>query len=123
MRSIKFRAYDEQRRLMIYDYDQKLGNIYQLKLGSSLHELVYTIGMAYENLMQFTGKLDQSEKDIFESDILKIGEFMFEVVYHEASFKIRQIPNGEFLFHLPECIKFGKVIGNIHENPELFEAK
>lgn len=74
-----------------------------------------------DTIGQFTGLTDKNGKRIFEGDILDVegvayrcrwddGNFEFGLVNKEESFSIA---------YAPHCIK---IIGNIHDNPELLEV-
>ena len=72
-------------------------------------------------LEQFTGLTDLDGKDIYEGDILENRKYR----------SIVKFASGKFLADLIETIQTfdligethsSKVIGNVHENPELLEA-
>ena len=88
-----------------------------------------------ENIIeQFTGLKDKNGKDIYEGDICsftsKTGKHVGVVEWTDnlASFGLRMVKNN-FLYTFSELDTMGvnldtlKVIGNIHENPELVEEK
>jgi hypothetical protein len=103
MRTIKFRAWDKNREMMI---NQDLSSL-------------YTNAENY-TLLQFTGLIDKNGKDIYEGDILTHAfEKVIEVIFWKGSFCSKR-PTGVGLelsrFDYPETFE---VIGNIYEDPEL----
>ena len=85
-------------------------------------------------LMQFTGRLDKNGTEIYEGDVVEYG-WLIEHGSHETDnsgtgvvqfdeqaleYNIKPLDDREYpsLGIVSDC----KVIGNIHENPELVEA-
>lgn len=151
MREILFRVYDKEegryRQLdglhdtMMIDRDGK-ASYYNLQNGSGGDEYI---------IEQFTGMRDEGGKRIFEGDILEVGmgprvvigddgravelesgetrNALYVVEYESSSFTLRGV-EGSFeglglLPHIMDCRIDDddppRVIGNIHENPELVE--
>ena len=77
-----------------------------------------------DNLMQFTGLLDKQGVDIYEGDIVEydnaVGFWYGEVKYINQYSAFRCVFNDGRWTDLYENIK---VIGNIHENPELLKGE
>ncbi len=145
MREIKFRAWDKERKKMLYQLTQLKMRVINNNLvlmsdfiGNSTEYIVDNIKLwrSFE-LMQFTGLKDKNGKEIYEGDIVEFNYIqsnkslgMFE--------KIKSVGKVEYIDWLGAyCIlfeedsyvqiKLGKVnfevIGNIYENPELLEEK
>ncbi len=74
-----------------------------------------------ETVGQYVGIEDSAGNKIFEGDILKnvFGEYGI-VEYSDNFFYIRKALTNDYS---PECFRNSKVIGNIHDNPELIKEK
>jgi len=82
-----------------------------------------------ETVGQFTGSLDKNGARIFEGDILASGEgrvpTLVEWVKEDCGFYIFNLQRNRERNRFDKYFKpfVGEVIGNIHDNPELLEAK
>jgi len=127
-RKIKFRAWDKTRKLFI-----DVPDLRDLLFGYG-NNYDYTNGDDVE-IMQYTGLKDRNGVEIYEGDLIEndVGR-VCSVVWHEfrASF------DCSFVSDNPDCAykpmkDYGfapalwsikvKVIGNIHENPDLVKGE
>ena len=120
MRTIKFRAWDTNKKEMrdvtsINWYD---GYLWVDETPMTGHKLP----IEGTPLMQFTGLLDKNGVEIFEGDVVKRDARKYVVKECEASFRLAEGENpGGFL--LGDCAPITlEVIGNIHENGDLLKC-
>lgn len=140
MRDIKFRAWDSDDNEMIdFDEDNYSGEGYE-KLGQFFSDMFGC------EMMQYTGLKDKNGVDVYEGDLLRTppeskyqeeNYSAFEVFFHDNDCSPTDvglclgrmknygaIAGGYSGFKLiPKHINRMIVCGNIHENPELLEAK
>ena len=138
MREIKFRAWDEGNKVMHFDFQfVKTGDEgNDWILFTSDKQPKFPINEWSSNpyfsqqlkIMQFTGLLDKSGKEIYERDIVK--GYGYEVrngkqIRPERIFAINDFIKDAYRLL---CITEGtgetiEVIGNIYENPELLKTE
>jgi uncharacterized phage protein (TIGR01671 family) len=120
MRQIKFRAWDKEKKQMVgvegvfpyQDRTTKGGEVFftdDTGVSKYFPEEV--------ELMQFTGYVDFEGREIYEGDIMTWPENESGVWADQAG-KVIEV---KFPFICGNTYK-GKVVGNIHENPELLKA-
>jgi len=140
-REIKFRAWDLNKKVMVYDGDTKWEpKAYPVLVTNK--GISYCIKKDYKSeddfefdvnawndieLMENTGLHDKNGKEVFEGDIVKTYDGdLFEIFWNEnhagLSFKrLTGIRNGEMTWHI--LLFGGEVVGNIYENPNLLNSK
>ena len=127
----KFRAwhYELERMMSIKDIFFEDGEIEELDLNDAVMNDWITVCPEQIELMQSTGLKDKNNQEIFEGDIVDYKGRKAVIKWHGsyASFIYRFVDelqerasDWEPLFLA--CYHF-EVIGNIYENPELFEVE
>ena len=136
MREIKFRAWDEQNKIMhnevefirsgtdrndwiLFKSDKQ-----KLEDGNVLNNPYFQQQI---NIMQYTGLFDKQGIEIYDGDILQIeldwgygpAKIFSKVYFENGCFRAKALNSHEdtLLIELPPC----EVIGNIYENPELLK--
>lgn len=124
-REIKFRAWVTNRDGVTYsngshmEYDITIvnGKYADVECGWDIH------GTYPYHLMQFTGLKDKNGVEVFEGDVIEstiLGvKFRGEVFWETAGWRVKGDDLDITLGNDKE--KTRKVIGNIHENPELIK--
>lgn len=131
MRTIKFKAKTEQGEWIVGHYVGKpsMNEVCILPFQYVNYdngyiddsECYYCIA---DTLGQFTGLYDKNGKEIYEGDILNFNGLKIEVRFVRGVFAL--LCNGDLDQELcGDCRTdlFAKVIGNIHDNPELLKEE
>lgn len=106
MKTIKFRTWDEDAKIMGF------GGIFIVNSTGELQTSAKAV-----NVMQFIGLLDRNGKEIYEGDILHVFNVgNGKVEYRGASFVVRY---GNKTMQYVNLSTQDEIIGNIYENPEL----
>lgn len=127
MREIKFRAWSENLREMIWidsiEWDLCEFGDNQIS-GYTNSDWVHKIPTNEVKLMQYTGLKDKNGKEIYEGDIVDIGNGeKFLVGWHEYIKEFTFVKNKNYF---PKTYRGASrdtwvVIGNIYENKDLLE--
>ena len=116
-RKIKFRIWDKEGSKMIngndFTFDEYIPINYMF---NDSNRFIF---------MQWTGFTDKNGTEIYEGDILKCklynGEYEnYVIVWDEEEAGFDALNEDKNNFMLPSIWTVSKIIGNIHENPELF---
>lgn len=134
MRTIKFRGKTHGNGKWYYGslvYSDEINTAIYFQIGSGLVKIMDWVYVNKETVGQFSGLYDCHGKEIYEGDILRFGNSpsgVCEVKWNEtlAAFCIRfyfenelgSRPLGDWVI----CERSIEIIGNIHDNPELFEG-
>ncbi len=106
--AVKFRAYDEINKEMVYPRIIK-ESFSAISNGDLLNR--------YEIVMQYTGLNDRNNKQIYEGDFVKDGQRILFVKFTNGSFNFFS-KHGYMVTNVDTT--WFEVIGNIFENPNLF---
>ena len=106
MREIRFRAWDEDEKMMV-----QWNELRDTQLFNDGFDNDHCV------LMQFTGLKDKNGKEIYEGDIMEYYSGM--VPKGENPIKKEIVKWNKRFARFDNCFSGGAVIGNIYENPEL----
>lgn len=135
MREIKFRAWEITGKVMV-DWNTMMQTAFNRSGEHDKFGLLYRVFTRKPDmvLMQFTGLLDKSGKEIYEGDILRLyGNALAQMTWVDRA--VRMIGFGAVEFRRGDervidtadvktfAREMGRseVIGNIYENPELLK--
>ena len=133
MREIKFRAWNKKYKTWLFDYKEMGGFslIGEVTLVAGLRE---TSLKEWQNIeiMQFTGLKDSKNCEIYEGDIVNLGQKDHAVpevvIFKDGAFgaEVDWLPEDPYIELNEYCcdssfINCVEVLGNIYENKELLD--
>ena len=121
MRELKFRVWSEEDKE--YRTDCDVFKLFHGKTGCPA--TIYSDEGDRFDIEQYTGLKDKNGKPIYDGDIVDDGySNICEIRWREkcAGFKAVNENDG-YATNVWFVSKYGEVIGNIHENPELLEEE
>lgn len=92
------------------------------KYGYEATEIIKRTGVLPETICQYTGLTDKNGNKIWENDIIQYKDIkaLGKVEYIEDSFCLNDVDDGKQ--HIEGMWNKFEVIGNIFDNPELWEG-
>lgn len=124
MRTIKFRGFNRKNDEWLQGYYlQNRGAHFVCPDEFATNKSWEDYEVEPDTVGQFTGLHDKNGKEIYEGDIVKCDQFVYEIIYKSrriASFALRR-KEDMFLHYFGEAMEADEceVIGNIHDNKDL----
>lgn len=117
-REIKFRAWDNELKEMIYPHESYRPHHQWFTDEKTIVYANMQNGFSTTDIMQFTGLLDKNGKEVFEDDICIFWGGIGEVIYKDtfAEWRFKHSNGDDYTMSAGETIE---VIGNIYQNSEL----
>lgn len=133
MREIKFRAWNKEKEIMVYENEDDSEEYWDGVLSSDVEMVnsTFRYGPSSEYIwMQYTGLKDKNGRMIYEGDVVKFKSVYYENKIMKAVVKFKD-SLGSFVFdrgddqgpwRMDASVRELEVIGDVYRNPELLEA-
>ena len=124
-RQIKFRAWDEDRKIMINPISGNYSLYIDEEDGVSLYCGGYMDNGDWNEppLMQWTGFVDENGVEVYEGDVISSNHWNpseYKVIFDDGKFCFVSLNEVERPYTNPiHYVKNFAVVGNIYEHPEL----
>lgn len=131
MREIKFRVWDENKKVMLSQIGSWYFNDEYNEVAFHMNEVTFS-DHKYLKLMQYTGLKDKNGTEIYEGDILEITELSGRIGEYKVGRYTVNFDAGAYVagnsyvagsYRLGLVAHRAKVIGNIYEHPHLLEVE
>ncbi|AAU85068.1 hypothetical protein BCBBV1cgp21 [Bacillus phage BCASJ1c] len=128
MRENKFRAWNKNKNIMVYEDEDNSADYWDGVCSSDIEMINARLNSEIYIWLQYTGLKDKKGKEIYDSDIAKRETFVFgEIRTFIGQVKMYEgcwwIDNGTAAVPLWNELHQLEVIGNIYEDPQLLELE
>lgn len=129
MREIKFRAWLKKESEMKKVHDICFNKNETEPIGiiscgrDNCESCIDYYNFAEVELMQYTGLKDKNGVEIYEGDIVRFNDGIYEIRYWQQAFRYKHLDDGDYIGCIGEYLDSCEIIGNIHENKELLDEQ
>lgn len=125
MREIKFRAWNKEKQIMVYNDEDGSSAYSALPPASCVQMVNYCLNSSYAPdkyiWMQFTGMTNRNGDEVYEGDIIQT-EHGYGVIEYNSTMGKWECAFDFDIDDLYVYVDNGEVIGNIYENRDLLDG-